>query len=376
VLPPMAEVFDHTSDTPPPAQRTLNLVNHHRRWISVNLTCHATDAALDGQCASSRPTCRNREATRRVAVSQPGADSCLVMQPDGTAATAIPSLEFEIILQRRGGLHISAAKLAFDTLEAAGERVDRLGDGLANAGEYNRRHNATLRAVHTMVEAVSVGQCVLGDKEDVAKTAAQNAGHAVDLAELGGDDATGGDCNYELKVVSPTIASYSAGNGSAANGGAPASVGHLYAFGSTEEKYHRLILGCAESGRQLDGAFDHATGRGWVAEHRGHYYDAIHVKRIKTVPFIVENYGGIAPRGLRQCKLLARRAKGPNAVDRTRYGDTRVSTRSFFVHHTSAISKTAVHQDAQNIWAQIVCQKQRAQGVRTAAYAAAGAARA
>ena len=63
----------------------------------------------------------------------------------------------------------------------------RLGDCLANAGEYNRRHNAVLRAVHKAVAAVAVGACVLGDKEDLDKTAMLNADHAVDLAELGGD---------------------------------------------------------------------------------------------------------------------------------------------------------------------------------------------
>jgi len=172
------------------------------------------------------------------------------------------------MMQRHGGLHISSAKAAFDVLEAAGEKVDRLGDSLANSGEYNRRHNGTLRAVHTMVSAVAVGDIVLGDKDDVAKTAMLNAGHAVDLAELGGNDATGGDCNYELKVPSPTVASYSAGWGSAKGGGAPASVGHLYGFGSTREKYHLKILGCAKIGRPEDGPLNHTTGKGWVAETR------------------------------------------------------------------------------------------------------------
>ena len=61
------------------------------------------------------------------------------------------------------------------------------------------------------VAAVAVGACVLGDKEDPEKTALLNEGHVVDLAELEGDDERGGDCLYEIKVPSPTIASYSAG---------------------------------------------------------------------------------------------------------------------------------------------------------------------
>ena len=218
-LPPMAVVLDPKSDNPPPAQRTLNMVDHHTRWADNKLAAAAHDLALDSLPLADRPTCRFREATRLVAVSMPGVSGPYDEQPDGTQRTAVASLEFEIMMQRHGGLHISSAKAAFDVLEAAGEKVDRLGDSLANSGEYNRRHNGTLRAVHTMVSAVAVGDIVLGDKDDVAKTAMLNAGHAVDLAELGGNDATGGDCNYKLKVPPPTVASYSAGWGSAKGGG-------------------------------------------------------------------------------------------------------------------------------------------------------------
>ena len=39
----------------------------------------------------------------------------------------------------------------------------------------------------------AVGQIVHGDKKDPAKTADTNDGHAIDVAELGGDAATGRD---------------------------------------------------------------------------------------------------------------------------------------------------------------------------------------
>ena len=87
------------------------------------------------------------------------------MAHDGSTSTAIHSREMEVMLQRRGGLHISSVAPSYDILEAAGEVVDRLGDGLANAGEFNRRHNRVVNAVHTMVKAVGVGpcECVRGD---------------------------------------------------------------------------------------------------------------------------------------------------------------------------------------------------------------------
>lgn len=105
------------------------------------------------------------------------------------------------------------------------------------------------------------------DKEDVAKTAMLNADHArcAGPPELGADD-DGGDMLYEIKVPSPTVATYSAGQDSRGHGGVFASVGHCYGFGSTgEEKYRVMILGAKGRGRQRDGpfdhAFDHSTGR-------------------------------------------------------------------------------------------------------------------
>ena len=190
------------------------------------------------------------------------------------------------MLQRRGGLHLSEAKVAHNLLEAtlpqtlASKRVDRKGDGLTNAGEYNRRHNAVLRATHKAVAAVAVGACVLGDKEDIAKTAMLNADHAVDLAELGGDDANGSaDMLYEIKVPSALVATYCAGNGSRENGGAPASVGHLYGFGSTQEKYEQQCDGCRERGRQRDGPLDHDTGKGWRLRDAGREHGRHHATR-------------------------------------------------------------------------------------------------
>ena len=71
---------------------------------------------------------------------------------------------------------------------------DRKGDYLSNNGEYNHRHNAVLRKGHQMVSAVAVGAVIQGDKDDKERTDALNETHHVDLAELEGDDATGGDC--------------------------------------------------------------------------------------------------------------------------------------------------------------------------------------
>ena len=193
-----------------------------------------------------------------------------------------------------------------------------------------------------------------------------NVGHVIDVAEIGGDDEGGGDVGLEVKAPSPLAASYQAGNGSKEQGGNWASVGHLFGFGSTEEKYRVMTLGCAERGRQSEGPFNHWTGKGWVKAQKGHYHDGIVNKKAKIVPMIVEATGGVAPHSRSQVKRYTGRAKGAGAIDRTKYGETRASTKSYYVHHMQRISKAAVYFDARAIRKRVVAAKQKA----SAAYAA------
>ena len=124
-------------------------------------------------------------------------------------------------------------------------------------------------------------------------------------------------------------------------GGQPASVGHLYAFGNTEEKYRVMVLGCRRRGRTRDKAFNHNTGKGYVAPVTGQYFDAIHVKKGRVVPMIVEAQGGLTPHAQAQVGYLSRRTRGKGARDSTKYGRSRTSTRSFFVHHTQRMALAA-----------------------------------
>ena len=85
--------------------------------------------------------------------------------------------------------------------------------------------------------------------------------------------------------------------------------GHKYAFGSTEEKYRVLTLGCKERGRQRDGPLNHATGKGWVKGVKGHYHDALYVKRSRVVVWLVEATGGVCPHACAHGRRLAERAR-------------------------------------------------------------------
>ena len=93
----------------------------------------------------------------------------------------------------------------------------------------------------------------------------------------------------------------------------------------------------------------HKTGKGYVAAVDGQYYDAIHVKKIRVVPMIIEAQGGITPHALAHIGYLARRAKGRGARDSTNYGRSRTSTKSFFVHHCQRLALAAQQFNAKAI---------------------------
>ena len=64
------------------------------------------------------------------------------------------------------------------------------------------------------------------------------------------------------------------------------------------------------------------------------------------VLFNVESTGAIGPRAVRLLAQLAKDVKRKGATDGTVYGTARTSTRSFFVHHLSAVAAGVMHADA------------------------------
>ena len=72
-------------------------------------------------------------------------------------------------------------------------------------------------------------------------------------------------------------------------------LGHKCGFGNTLDQTLLKVLGCKERGHKSQGPLVHATGKGWVKEHKGQYYDALHVKNGIVKICLVESQGGIAP---------------------------------------------------------------------------------
>ncbi|MEC7287990.1 MAG: hypothetical protein VXU42_04795, partial [Verrucomicrobiota bacterium] len=246
---PIADIVTPESKFSTPAQRTLTSVNKAARWLRVLDACHAVDK-VQGTMA----TIKHREASRFIAASQEGAGAAFDISPDGSFAARIPSPEFTVIMQRQGGLVISEADgLCYDA-------YDKYGDKFSNNGEYNRRHNSVLYKTRDAMVAVAIGSIVQGDKAEPEKVSYINEGKTVDIAEIGGDEVTGGDVCVDTKVPSPLTKSgtSSAGRGSVQNGGKPASVGHIFAFGNTEELLRITVLGCRRRGRRRDGPLNHS----------------------------------------------------------------------------------------------------------------------
>ena len=73
---------------------------------------------------------------------------------------------------------------------------------------------------------------------------------------------------------------------------------------------------------------------------------------------IIEVFGGITPHALAHVSHLAKRARGKSARDSTRYGTSRTSARTFFVHHTQRMSLAANQYDAKAIRKSLCGRKQ------------------
>ena len=149
-----------------------------------------------------------------------------------------------------------------------------------------------------------------------------------------------------FKVWTPFTVTQALGYGSTAKGGAPSTAdGRLFAFGNTLESAIKKVLGLRQQGVDGQKAYDRTSGEGFVAAHDGDYADAQR-KRYSVVLFNVESTGAIGPRAVRLLAQLAKDVKRKGATDGTVYGAARTSTRSFFVHHLSAVAAGVVYADA------------------------------
>lgn len=325
----------------------MRLIDHHT-WLLLHDALGEHDAELKRNPQPGDSVVAHREQSRLIATSQPYANAWVNMVPDGTTRTRLSTKQWRAIAQRRVGLHLSATKKALAELHDAGESAaDYLGDAITNAPNKSRRHHGGLHGWYDAAVAVATSSVVLGDKENEAAVEQFCAGAVTDLVEIGAGDEGEDVCNEFKAYTSLSGKGEVPGRGTARNGGSVAKVGHRYAFGNQEEAARLDNLGCEERGRQRDGAFDHATGKGWVKARKGKYHDALHVKKNIVCLLIHDPNGGgfnnVAAVKIRRLGRQARRT----GVDRTKYAGRRQI--SFVTHHTQQITAGIVRNEAINI---------------------------
>ena len=82
--------------------------------------------------------------------------------------------------------------------------------------------------------------------------------------------------------------------------------------------------------------------------------------RARVTPFVVEaTSGAITPRALAFVSYLATRTRGASARDGTNYGSSKMSAKSYYVHHTQRLSKAAACGNVMGIHDSIRAAKQR-----------------
>ena len=325
-------------------EKQLNMVVDADRWMRTLDRINAFDAA------NTDATIKRREAKRFISASQTGAGAFLHVSPDrAIRGSAVTSTTLLSAIQYRAGAYLTVLAPVLDTLEARGKAIsqsDRIGDTAINSSNATTRHNGVNRCVHNARAAVATGTLRLGDKGDGSARARGeaarkfdmfNKGHVPDIVEI---DAI--DTLYETKCWTACKEKQAMGHGSTKKGGAYSeNEGSHIAFGGTAEHARHLTLGCKQRGRADQRPFDHATGTGYVAQHRGHYHDALSHHR-HVVIVLVETTGAVHSDTVGMLYAWHNEARSEGHADRTVYGKARTATRSFYAHHLRLISLAAV----------------------------------
>ena len=97
-------------------------------------------------------------------------------------------------------------------------------------------------------------------------------------------------------------------------------------LGGTLDQTLLKVLGCKERGHKSQGPLVHATGKGWVKEHKGQYYDALHVKNGIVKICLVESQGGIAPPTKASSSTTRNSSRAPPSVATRRTPTTLLAT--------------------------------------------------
>ena len=96
-----------------------------------------------------------------------------------------------------------------------------------------------------------------------------------------------------------------------------------------------------------------------MRERKGHYDDAIRNKLSVVIALISECFGGVAPAAFARLSANADAIRDKGAIDRTKYGKLRASSKTYLTHHLRRLSWAIVKADADQILYMIRKEKQR-----------------
>ena len=340
-------------------ERSFTAVANADRWLRAHSVHYSFDLHNAGLASV-----REREATRLVSCSQPGAGDFLKCLPDqALRGSIVHSDAFVAACQRRLGLYLSALASILDACAAFGKAVtqhDRLGDSFINTANHSHRHAAGLRATYDAFAALSVanqpaGHLKLGDRGDGTpagkETARQryahvNSGHVPDFIRFG----IHSHC-YEFKCYTPFITSPALGLGSKRCGGAASTAdGAFFALGNTEEALIVVVVGVEARGDPTtDRALNRETGEGWVAATTDHDYADAQRRGNPVTLLVMETTGALSPTFHGALRALDKQSRAPTTHDSTLYGVSRASPRGFAAHHLARISTAVAVADATTL---------------------------
>ena len=214
---------------------------------------------------------------------------------------------------------------------------------LAHVSVVRVRVTPPINAITTCAAAAAAAEAA--PAAAAAAAAATTAASAPDVIETGAA-ANGNHVLYEAKVWTSLKNTKKRGTGYQGGGTVATDKGHQVAFGCVEEDLLVTCLGTGERGRRSDGAFDHKTGRGFVAARPGDYTSAIKDKHNSVVVIIGNPMGGVTKHARFLLRQWAKDAKAGR--DGTVYGSSE-TVGDFFPHHAAAISMAPVRYEAEAI---------------------------
>lgn len=289
------------------AQRRWASIVHHSKWV--------------GWFKWLVRQASRREVVRAIAVCQPHAGAFLNAIPSRSWAR-FPTSLLHTTVRLRLGLPIPSA--AGKHINVDGVDYDRHGDVASSDPEHGHstRHTGVLHLFADILQSVFGTARVLLEPKHYDE---YSPGYRPDLVLLSIMGSRTGVDIGDTKIKSP-LSSKQENIGMA---------GTQVAMGNTLRPTSELMVGTRARGDEGDGAFNPATGNGYVAEKAGDYAGALALEHRVWV-LLFETLGGFSPDVVKWLRYTAHAVH--NKLSRTQYDETTWGARTWMSFQTQRLS--------------------------------------